>query len=229
LRWEYVIIPRLVNVTPDRGTVGTVVTLQGGGYKANELVQIDFGTTKTITTVSATAEGSWTVSFTIDTQRYGSTTIKAIGMNSKGEADNLEVFIQPNIIKVTPTSGTVGSLVTVSGNGYGASHGIAIKFGTTATIPAVTTSTVYGSWTAVFTVDTQPYGTTTIIAQDNVETGAIDDEVRFKIQPNIWYVSPTEGTVGTVITIAGNGYFSAFWVRIDFGVTDNILGELLST
>ena len=87
--------------------------------------------------------------------------------------------IQPNIISIVPNTGSVGTRVTVRGNGFGTSNGIRVAFGVNATI-SNTTAASNGSFTAVWTVDTQVYGTTTITAYDN----AVNAQGTFTILTN---------------------------------------------
>ncbi len=73
-------------------------------------------------------------------------------------------------IKVSPTSGTIGSIVTVSGEGFGQTEEVVIDFGVNPTI-AVTMTDNLGQFKTVFTVDTQPAGVKTIIAKGMISFG----------------------------------------------------------
>ncbi|MEW6609297.1 MAG: choice-of-anchor Q domain-containing protein, partial [bacterium] len=145
-------------VTPTAGIVGTIVTVAGSGFGPTELIQIDFGTTRTMATVFSNAGGTFTALFTVNVQPYGMTTVKATGLNSGGQAENVFCLL-PNIIFVAPMEGTVGTIVTVRGSGYGASEVIAISFGTTRTI-SLAVDDYAGKFDTTFTINTQPYGTT---------------------------------------------------------------------
>ncbi|MEW6096900.1 MAG: right-handed parallel beta-helix repeat-containing protein [bacterium] len=152
----------IITVSPISGTVGTFITLKGIGYESTECVQIDFGTILTITTITSDALGKFTAIFPANTQPYGTTSIIATGLTSGSKA--LVWFrIVPNITQVLPTSGQVGSFVTVCGNGFGPTELIRIEFGTTHTITLAST-TGTGEFQVIFTVDSQPIGTTTVIA-----------------------------------------------------------------
>jgi len=69
-----------VMVAPTAGTVGTVVTISGTGYGANDNITIAFGTNDNIQQAVADEYGSFTTSFTVDTQAYGTTTITVSGV-----------------------------------------------------------------------------------------------------------------------------------------------------
>ncbi|MBI4680530.1 MAG: hypothetical protein HY753_04825, partial [Nitrospirae bacterium] len=191
--------------------------MRGNGYSATQPIRIEFGTTPTIQWTSTYAQGSFTTTFTLDTQPYGTTTIIA-------HQDNIDITaygtlsIQPNIIPVTPNSGTVGTIVTVRGNGYPATNLLRVEFRTTDSIQT-TSSVIEGSFTTTFTIDTQPYATTTI----TVYQGVIKASDTFFILPNIILISPDHGTVGTIITLKGNGYSATQSIRIEFGTTPTIV------
>ncbi len=70
----------------------------------------------------------------------------------------------PTFTSVLPTQGTVGTIVTVMGNGFGASESVMIQFGNTPTI-TMSTTTGSGEFQVVFTVNSQLMGTTTIVAR----------------------------------------------------------------
>ncbi|MEW6607385.1 MAG: FG-GAP-like repeat-containing protein [bacterium] len=211
--------PHISQVIPSQGNVGRIVTVEGKGFGSTELIQIDFGTILTITTVSTDSSGNFATTFTIETQPYGTTSIIATGLISNKTASNF-FRILPNILFVSPCEGTVGSLVTIRGNGFGASEGISIYFGDTPQAIQFTSTYAEGSFTTTFTINTQPLGTTTITAIGvNTQAEAMD---YFFILPSIIFVSPCDGTVGSLVTIAGNGFGKLEAIGVDFGTTLNV-------
>ena len=117
-----------------------------------------------------------------------------------GVASNGASFtVVPNVASITPTSGTVGALVTIQGTSFGATQGA---------------STVTFNGTAV-TLTT--WSDTSIIAI--VPSGATTGNVTVKVNgfpavgptfnvsaPTITTVSPTNGMPGTQVTISGSGF-----------------------
>ncbi len=202
-------------VSPTSGTVGTEVTIKGDGYLPTELIRIDFGITKTITMVSTDANGGFNAIFTVDVQAgCGTLTVSACGLKS-GLFAHTYFVMQVRITSVTPTMGTVGSKVTVAGDGFAANEGIAIGFGVNPTI-AVTMTDNLGQFKTVFTVDTQAgWGILTVSARGK-DCAASS---WFRLLGQITSVSPTCGTVGTRVTIAGNGYGASEQIMIDFRTT----------
>ncbi len=212
------IVSNIIFISPIRGTVGTTVMIKGNGFGAAELIRIGFGTTQTITLTNVSAQGSFEAIFTADTQAFGTTTIKARGMQS-GEERVYYFFMMPNIVSVNPSEGTVGSIVTIAGNGFGKNEAIRVDFGTTANICTVS-STMNGIFTTVFTTNTQPYGTTSLTAS-GLATGS-QAFALFKIVPKIVQVSPVSGTIGSTVMVSGNGFCASELIRIGFGTTPTI-------
>ncbi|MEW6006695.1 MAG: hypothetical protein AB1595_00850, partial [bacterium] len=63
-------------ISPNKGPVGTLVTIKGdGGQSTNDILQVDFGTTQTITTAVVDGQGSFTFSFKVGTQPFGTKVI----------------------------------------------------------------------------------------------------------------------------------------------------------
>ncbi|MEK7813191.1 MAG: hypothetical protein AAB296_05460, partial [Candidatus Desantisbacteria bacterium] len=218
------IIPSIILLSPGQGMVGTTVSIKGNGYNGSELVRISFGDRTTITTVTANIAGEFATSFVVDTQAYGTTSVGAIGVISQVSAQEWTFVILPAIVNVTPTTGTIGSCVTIYGNGYDSDHVIKVNFGTTASITQ-TMSEDCGSFTAVFTVNTQVYGVTKIIANEEIAQDISDEDNSFTIWPNI-ILSPIAGTVGSTVEVQGNGYSASDLVRISFGIAPTITDEV---
>ncbi|MEK7813924.1 MAG: hypothetical protein AAB296_09195, partial [Candidatus Desantisbacteria bacterium] len=212
--------PRLTLITPTSGSVGTIVSLEGDGYQANELVRIKFGNNNTITTTAALSNGRISTNFTIDTQIYGTTAVTAIGSISSGTAE-INFHITPNIHTVSPNTGTVGMTVIVAGDGFKfMGSPIVVDLGNTSGQANVEASD-NGSFSTTFIVNTQVFGTKTVHAYWAGNTDVFADN-SFKIIPAIHTVSPSTGTVGLIITVAGNGYGQYEYVEIGFGTTPSI-------
>ncbi len=69
-------------VSPNSGTVGRVVSVQGAYFNPTEAVRIDFGTTKTIALVTTDSRGIFSIIFTVDNKSQATYTITATGLQS---------------------------------------------------------------------------------------------------------------------------------------------------
>ncbi|PIX17311.1 hypothetical protein COZ71_04000, partial [Candidatus Desantisbacteria bacterium CG_4_8_14_3_um_filter_40_12] len=204
-------------LSPTTGTVGTIVTVGGTGYASNDVITLLFGTNDNIKTSNAGSNGLFEITFTVDTQAYGTATVQATGASS-GTASKY-FFVSPKISSIVPTAGTVGSEVTVNGTGYAASETITVVFGEIPVKTWTTVTGISGSFTTIFTVHIQEYGTKTINATGGLSSSAIST---FFVQPAIYSISPSSGTVGCQITINGTGYKGYDNIRVDFGNTLSI-------
>ena len=172
------------------------------------------------------AEGSFTTTFTVDTQGQGITTITAYDTNGPDANASGTFAITANITGIVPTTGTVGSPVTVYGNGYGATENVRISLGKNTSI-TTTQATVMGEITAVFTIDAQSYATKSVTGK-GLKTNQ-QASINYFIKPDITHVLPSSGTVGTHITVTGDGYSPTADLWIDFGGRIYPAGHIATT
>ena len=105
------------------------------------------------------------------------------------------------ISSLTPTSGVPGTMVTVTGSGFGAAQG-------TGQVWLGTANGVVQSWS-----DTQVIAEVAIGATSGnatvLQSGVMSNSVPFTVNTlQITSVSPTSGASGTSVTITGNGFES---------------------
>ncbi|MEK7814060.1 MAG: hypothetical protein AAB296_09885, partial [Candidatus Desantisbacteria bacterium] len=215
---------QIYNAAPTFGSVGTGIIITGDGYGNEENIRLAFGTNPTIAGINTSSNGSFSVTFTIDSQKYGSTDIEAIGnVTGVSAFSKKQVNIRAKLYLVTPNIGTVGTSVTVYGNGF-ATPTAKIDFGTTVSRVENVLVSDYGTLATSFTIDTQAFGTTTINAYHivNSQSQIAENSIIFKITGNILYVSPLSGTIGSTVEIAGNGFGTSKTVTILFGTKVSI-------
>lgn len=110
----------------------------------------------------------------------------------------------PPFVKLVPTSGKVGSQVTILGNKLTGTTNV--KFNGTAASPTGITSTA-------ITV-TVPAGATTGNVQVVTPSGTLSSNVKFRVSPTISSFSPASGAVGTTVVINGGSFTGATGVTI---------------
>ncbi|MEF3254086.1 MAG: hypothetical protein K6348_00750, partial [Deferribacterales bacterium] len=211
---KVVIKGEIISVRPTEGYVGDKITIKGAGYSSQQEVKVGFGKTEEITTITSTYAGTFTCVFRIDTQPAGTTVITADDTYTK---DTDSLIIKGRIISVSPTQAYVGGEVTVIGAGYNYKATVDISFGKTEKITQVE-STGFGTYLAKFIIDTQPAGTTTIRAKDTSQ----EDTDELRIIGQIIKVTPTEATVGELITVEGVGFDAKDSVQIGFGKAQDL-------
>ncbi len=178
----------LVASDPD----GTALTYSATGLPASLSVN---PTTGVITgTLTSTSAGTYSVTATA----------------SDGSLTNGKTFTwtvtdvpqAPNITSLSPTSGSVGTTVTISGANFGTTQGTSstVQF---SGIPATPTS-----WSATQIVAAVPSGSATGLVTVTVG-GIASNGVAFTVvasTPSITSLSPTSGSVGTTVTISGANF-----------------------
>ncbi len=109
----------------------------------------------------------------------------------------------PVINSLSPSSGGVGTQVTISGNNFGASQGTnTVTFNGVA---AAARGRLAVSWSNTSIVVNVPSGATTGNVVVTV-AGAASNGVVFTIAPSITSLSPTSGPVATAVTITGTNF-----------------------
>jgi hypothetical protein len=109
-------------------------------------------------------------------------------------------------VKIDPEEGPVGTAVKLNGYGFTASQNIQVKFKDT--VITTTTANTVGSWNVTYTIPPTPAGG--YIFEVDAKEGTVWVgwvSKYFKVTPQIT-VTPSSGTVGQVIQVAGKGFAS---------------------
>jgi Tol biopolymer transport system component len=130
------VVPFVSGISPKSGVQGTVVTINGTGFRATRGTSyVKFGGVK------ATNYVSWSATEIVVKVPAGAAGAINISVTTSGGRSNLSPFkVVPRVTKLAPKSGLVGTQVTITGTGFGNKRGTnTVKFGTTAV-------TRYVSW-----------------------------------------------------------------------------------
>ena len=143
--------------------------------------------------------------------------------DSKGVDDNCEWNFSTSgstsnpTISINPTSGPVGTSVTVTGNGFAPISTVAITFG--GSNVATVTPTSNGGFTATFRVPlSSSIGDQTVKATQGSNSASKTFTVTSLVTPTI-FLDPTSGPVGTSADIAGAGFDPSSTITIEFDGT----------
>jgi len=159
-----------VNLNLPIGPVGQVVSVSGTNFAASTALSATFaGSSITLSgTTSTDASGAFTgATFTVPSATAGAkTVIFTAGATSAPTTFTITVVGVPTIV-LTPTSGPVGTTVTVDGTGFAATSAITIRFNSVVmtTLPA-TVNTVAGAFTCTFAVPAVADGDYAVSATD---------------------------------------------------------------
>nr|NIR47425.1 DNRLRE domain-containing protein [candidate division KSB1 bacterium]NIR69995.1 DNRLRE domain-containing protein [candidate division KSB1 bacterium]NIS23018.1 DNRLRE domain-containing protein [candidate division KSB1 bacterium]NIT69876.1 DNRLRE domain-containing protein [candidate division KSB1 bacterium]NIU23525.1 DNRLRE domain-containing protein [candidate division KSB1 bacterium] len=189
--------PTISSFDPASGPVGTEVIVTGSDLGGVTLVAVN---------------GVTASSFSIDSDTQlraivpsGASTGKITVSNAVGTATSLSDFVVTNVPGITsfaPTSGTVGTEVTLSGANFTGTTSVAFH-GTSATSFTVDSDTQLRA--------TVPSGATTgpISATNSTGTGSSADDFVVVAPPTVTSFTPTEGSDGTEVTVSGTNFSAA--------------------
>lgn len=157
-------------ISPTAGVIDTEVMVSASGFIADSTITISYDGDSVVTdplTIIAMADGSFNASFYIPASESGNHKITI----SDGTNSVTANFVVVAEAVISPTSGSVGDEVTVSGTGFGASRTITITYNNsvvTLMIPIITGPD--GSFSGSFTIPASAGGSHTITINDGVTT-----------------------------------------------------------
>lgn len=204
-----------ITLSPISGPVGTTVTVTGSKFANSTSVTIKFDTT-TVATITSSTSGGFTTTFPVPSNALpGSHTVNATDGTITGSAI-FNVSVASATITLTPTSGAVGTSVTISGSGFTGGSSITIKFDTnTITITPSVIANPSGIFSATIVIpSTATAGNHTITATD--VAGKTASAIFKVIVPATITLSPTAGQRNTNVTVSGSNFNPSSTVTIKF-------------
>ena len=197
-----------ITLSASSGSVGDAVTVGGTGFKASSSVTIYFDSTS-VSSATTDANGSFSnATFTVPESLAGTHNVK--GKDADDESPTTVFTISANIT-VTPTSGSVGDTVTISGSSFANSSNITIYFDTTSVGTAYTNATG-GFSNITFTIPSTSRGDHTIKAEDASSNKAT---TTFTVAHKI-AITPTSGAPGMTVTVNGSGFGASKTITIKY-------------
>jgi hypothetical protein len=188
--------PALTSLAPTSGPVGTTVTINGANFGATR------GTSTITFNGTAATPTTWSANSIVVPVPAGATSGN-VTVTVNGLASNalpFTVVVAPSITNVAPSSGPVGTAVTISGANFGAAQGAStITFNGSAATPT--------TWTATSIVVAVPAGATTgnvIVTVAGLASNTLPFTV--VVAPSITNMTPSSGPVGTAVTISGANF-----------------------
>ncbi|MEW6141783.1 MAG: IPT/TIG domain-containing protein [Chloroflexota bacterium] len=192
-------------VTPTSGTISTSITVTGKGFAASETITITIDDESAKTGIATDTNGSWLSTFAFPDSPGGVHNIGVYGSTtSTGTVTDKTFTVSPGIT-VTPSTGTVGTQVTVTGTGFGAGEtGIVVTFNAMSVSSGITASTK-GRWTTTFQVPSGAGGAHSISAYGNTTPASGLATATFGIVARIT-VNPASGVVGDTVNVTGQSF-----------------------
>lgn len=196
-----------ISLTPNKATVGSEVTISGKGFNSNESgIQVLYDGTAVKTGITASGKGSWETTFKVPASVRGNHVVTAQGTTPTEEAGKLTFTVVPSIA-INPSSGNVGTVVTIAGSGFTSGEtnirvtydGFVAKSGIAADIQ--------GSWQSSFSVPASARGSHEVGAVGGVTPEEEIAKVNFTVSPVI-KVEPASGYLGDAIHVG-----DSLWVN----------------
>ncbi|MBE9505459.1 MAG: IPT/TIG domain-containing protein, partial [Chloroflexi bacterium] len=118
-----------ISIEPTKGVVGTIVTVSGSGFEASEDdIVILLDGKRVGSAFGADSDGTFEQTVTIPNSAMGTHEIDAEGEDTnKSDIDNVDFEVEPTVL-MEPTSGNVGTELTVSGTGLPASTSVTVAY-----------------------------------------------------------------------------------------------------
>jgi YD repeat-containing protein len=187
--------PAITSLSSNSGPVGGSITITGS----------NFGLTKGNSTISFNGLNgtptSWSSTTIVVPVPSGATSGNIVA-TVRGVASNAMSFtVTPGISSLSPSSGAVGSSITITGTNFGANQG-------TSTVSFNGTTATPTSWSNTSIVAPVPAGATTGNVIVTVG-GLASNGVAFSVGPNISSISPAAAPIGDSVTISGTNFGSS--------------------
>jgi RHS repeat-associated protein len=190
--------PTITGFSPAIGGSGNLVTITGTGFQSNQ------GSNSWVTFSGGNA--SATIKSWSDTQIVAvvpqQTTTGFLSVTVNSTPSNYVNYVIPNqtISTITPTTGPVGTQVTLTGTGFGSSQGTSVL--SFSGQPAASIS----SWSNTQIIGTVPV--TAVTGPAVVTVGGVNSStILYTVPaPNLGSFSPFGGVPGTQVTLTGLGF-----------------------
>ncbi len=186
--------PSITSLNPTSGSAGTMVTITGTNFGSTQ------GTSTVTFNGTAGAPGAWSAtSITLPVPTAAATGNVVVTVNGVASLGvNFTVLPTPNIATLNPTSGAIGTSLSISGTNFGAAQGTStVKFNGVSGVPT--------NWSNSGITVPVPAGATTGNVVVTV-AGVPSNSVTFAVIAGITNLNPTSGAIGTTVTITGTGF-----------------------
>ncbi len=224
LATSFNIIPSIY-MSPNSGPGGTLITISGTGFAPYESVQAAYDSIPVTPTISADINGSWTGQFITPSSPAGYHYVTALGNFTLQYEVNYRTFTITPAVKISPSSGCVGTQVTVTGMGFASLEpGIKVTFGDQVVRSGIASQTD-GSWSSTFMVPASSRGDYVVNATGNSTTSVGWPNAVFTVMASA-FISPTAAFVADRISVIGKGFANnepGITITYDGQVIDNTL------
>lgn len=214
-------LPAVVTINPTSGPAGSLVTITGTGFLSGIAASIGGVDCSSPTFISSTE-----MTCIVGIHSAGTATVTILNSNGETATSPSSIFTYelPTITAISPTSGTEGTSVTLTGTGFLAGITVSIG-GVTCSSPSLVSSTQL-----TCTVGAHIGGSATVtILNPNTQTATSSSSIFSYSLPTVTAIAPSSGIAlgGTSVTITGTGFLAGATVSI--GGVSCIFPQLVSS
>lgn len=195
----YVPTPPIINsFSPSSGPIGTTVTVVGNNFSSATSLSLNGNTSIPFTIVNNN-----TITFVVPN---GATSGLISITNPDGTATSTTSYVvtipifPPTITSINPTSGLVGTTVTITGTNLNTVTSVSLN-GTSLTFSIVNNTSI----TFIVPVGATS-GMVSVTNPDGSASGPVFTVTLPPTPPTITSISPTSGLVGTIVTVNGTNF-----------------------
>lgn len=195
----------IASIAPASGGVGSTVTITGEGFGCTQ----GTSTVKFNGTPATISAANWSAGAIVAPVPTGATTgpitVTVNGTVATSQSFTVTGIPSPSIASISPVSGVVGSLVTITGSNFGSTQS-----GSTVTFNG-TVATAVTSWTSTAVVANVPAGAGSgfvKVTVNSIEATSPQSFTVLPVLPNITNLSPLSGKMGVAVSIQGTGFGS---------------------
>ena len=187
--------PNITSISPTSGAVGTAVTLKGTGFGSSQ------GTSTVAFNQASGAPTSWSatqIKVPVPAGATSGSVVVTSGIENSNSVSFTVPGTGPSITSLSPSSGPVGTSVTITGTNFAPTQG-------TSTVTFNGVAAIATGWSLTSIVATVPSGAANGSVVVTV-AGTASSGFSFAVAPSITSLSPTSGGGGTTITITGTSF-----------------------
>ncbi len=193
----YTVKPNIVSFAGTSGPVGTSVVITGTAFTG--ATSVTFGGVSASYTVNSSTQITATVP-------AGANTGSIVVVTAGGTATSATTYaVTPSITSFSPSSGPIGTSVTINGQAFTGATGVAFN-GTNATFTVVSNIQITA---------TVPAGASTGTIAITTPSGSGTSGSSFTVTATISGFAPASGIVGSSVIITGTGFFGVTAVRVN--------------
>ncbi|MDD5312150.1 MAG: hypothetical protein PHO26_03810 [Dehalococcoidia bacterium] len=194
-------VQAVVGMSPTQGMVGLEVTISGLTDGASYKIKWDG------VAIKQGIAGTTGAVYLIVPESYGGEHSVIVESPPDTQIFSGTFAVVPNIT-IDPTSGVVGTAVTVVGRGFGVSEkNVAVTYEGTV-VKSDLSANENGSWNTSFFVEPSSGGNHAVDASGDITKASDVANKNFAVSPSV-KMDPVAGGVGTLVTITATGFASA--------------------